>query len=59
MSTDATPLQADFDQFLDHCAYLNRSPQTVRTYRQILQELAAYCAVARCSQRSSPGSAAM
>ncbi len=37
------PLWPDCAQFLDHCAYLNRSQQTVRTYEQMLRDFAGYC----------------
>ncbi len=37
------PLSQDCRQFLDYCGYLNRSPQTVRTYEQMLGELVGYC----------------
>ncbi len=40
---DSSPLWQDCRQFLDYCGYLNRSPQTVRTYEQVLSDFAAYC----------------
>lgn len=42
-ASDSPPLWQDCSQFLDYCAYLNRSPQTVRTYRQMLGDLVDYC----------------
>ncbi|MDE2816037.1 MAG: tyrosine-type recombinase/integrase, partial [Chloroflexota bacterium] len=41
--SDSPSLWQDCRQFLDYCSYLNRSPQTVRTYRQMLSDLVAYC----------------
>ena len=40
---ESSPLWQDCSQFLDYCGYLNRSPQTVRTYKQMLTDLVAYC----------------
>lgn len=40
--SDSPPLWQDCSQFLDYCGYLNRSPQTVRTYEQMLRDLVAY-----------------
>ena len=40
---DSSPLWQDCRQFLDYCGYLNRSPQTVRTYEQVLSDFTAYC----------------
>ena len=40
---DSSPLWQDCRQFLDYCGYLNRSPQTVHTYEQVLSDFTAYC----------------
>ena len=42
-SADLHSFSQDCRQFLDYCGYLNRSPQTVRTYAQMLHDLVGYC----------------
>jgi site-specific recombinase XerD len=42
-TSETSSLSQDCRQFLDYCGYLNRSPQTVRTYKQMLSDLVAYC----------------